>query len=382
MAKLCLENRRNKKQDAEALQITTELLDSNPENYLYWNIRREIFIEGIFPQLATQQEPKSESESKSESKSNSNEDSDSIIQNQNKKNAAIALKQKYLLNDIQFVLAKLKQFPKTYWLWNHRSWCINEFPGADWNQELQLVDYLLSKDPRNFHGWHYRRVVVDKLNKLQQYKPSGGKDTETSLVKHEFQFTTQKINNNFSNFSAWYNRALLIPSYLLTLEQEQEQKHDKESNDDINTTSSEIRKKFLVGEIDYVRQALYTDPDVSSAWFYHKWLYSNMRKSIYPDLSPSQFIKYLQEEIQLVEELSEVEPNNSYCLLGLVYLRDHLREENKKLLGSDNQEKNGGEDEDEGQRTIEVYEQLTKIDPLRKNMYMDWKSKYEAEKIK
>jgi geranylgeranyl transferase type-2 subunit alpha len=53
------------------------------------------------------------------------------------------------------------------------------------------------------HGWGYRRYVVSNIEKLRGI----------SLAKSEFDYTTSKTNN-ISNFSAWHNRANLIP-YLL-----------------------------------------------------------------------------------------------------------------------------------------------------------------------
>lgn len=325
-----------------AFNVTTELVDLNPENYVYWNIRREILVEGIFPSLSKEIEK---------------EFNNGPPSNTNIEQLVLERKQEILKNDVNFVLSKLKQYPKTYWLWNHRVWCLDEMPFANWDQELQLVDYLLSKDARNFHGWHYRRIVIDKISKQQQKNPNPKKEQQQqqSLTKQEFEYTTSKINSNFSNFSAWYNRALLIPDYLKELENEKEK-------DDEN-----VRFTFLIKEIDYIRQALYTDPDISSSWFYHKWFYSNITNTICPDISKEKFIEILKEEIELVDELRQVEPNNSYCLLALVHLRDTFRRVNN---GDD-------DDEEEIKKVLNVYETLEKIDSLRKNMYIDWKEKYQ-----
>lgn len=53
------------------------------------------------------------------------------------------------------------------------------------------------------HGWGYRRYVVANLEKARKI----------SLVQSEFDYTTTKTNN-ISNFSAWHNRANLIPKLL------------------------------------------------------------------------------------------------------------------------------------------------------------------------
>lgn len=53
------------------------------------------------------------------------------------------------------------------------------------------------------HGWEYRRYVVSSIEKVRGI----------SLAKTEFDYTTTKTNN-ISNFSAWHNRANLIPHLL------------------------------------------------------------------------------------------------------------------------------------------------------------------------
>ena len=53
------------------------------------------------------------------------------------------------------------------------------------------------------HGWEYRRYVIANIEKTKG----------VSLAKSEFDYTTTKTNN-ISNFSAWHNRANLIPRLL------------------------------------------------------------------------------------------------------------------------------------------------------------------------
>jgi hypothetical protein len=47
------------------------------------------------------------------------------------------------------------------------------------------------------HCWNYRRYVV--------------KMCPDSSVDEELQFTTTKIQENFSNYSAWHQRSTLLP---------------------------------------------------------------------------------------------------------------------------------------------------------------------------
>ena len=45
------------------------------------------------------------------------------------------------------------------------------------------------------HCWNYRRWICDQSN---------------TSTKTEFDYTTKKIQENFSNYSAWHNRSLLL----------------------------------------------------------------------------------------------------------------------------------------------------------------------------
>jgi len=116
--------------------------------------------------------------------------------------------------DLQFLLPLLIQFPKCYWIWNHRVWLLEQathlLPAAKarplWEEELRLAGKMLSRDSRNFHGWGYRRTIVDHL---ESDKLNG-----KSMARDELDYTTRMISTNLSNFSAWHNRTKLISRIL------------------------------------------------------------------------------------------------------------------------------------------------------------------------
>jgi geranylgeranyl transferase type-2 subunit alpha len=116
--------------------------------------------------------------------------------------------------DLQFLLPLLIQFPKCYWVWNHRVWLLEQattlLPAAKarhiWEEELRLAGKMLTRDNRNFHGWGYRRTIIDNL----ESKALDGK----SMALEELDYTTKMIRTNLSNFSAWHNRTKLIARIL------------------------------------------------------------------------------------------------------------------------------------------------------------------------
>ena len=120
---------------------------------------------------------------------------------------------------------------KSYGAWFHRKWVI-QFGLSSLEHEYQLLDYLLNSDARNFHGWSYRRwwtiFFVETFNLLliflevltvnslplslplsflcNRFLAKVNKTTENQ----ELEYTIKKINQNFSNYSAWHTRRYAI----------------------------------------------------------------------------------------------------------------------------------------------------------------------------
>ncbi|KAL2311963.1 Geranylgeranyl transferase type-2 subunit alpha [Schizosaccharomyces pombe] len=256
------EARKRKDYSEGNLKLTTELLDWNPETYSVWNYRREILLNDVFPKISLNE------------------------------------KQDLLDNELKYVLSKMKVFPKVYWIFNHRRWCLENAPYPNWNYEMMITEKLLSADARNFHGWHYRRYVVSQIERAGN----------CSLAKKEMEYTTSAIATNFSNFSALHNRTKLIET-ILNLEV------------DPNSRKA-LAKQILEQDLDMIHQAVFTDPDDSSVWIYHRWLMGHCNpNSMTPLISMitiEERIQYLQKEIELIQELHEMEPENRWCCESLV----------------------------------------------------------------
>lgn len=122
-----------------------------------------------------------------------------------------------IANDLQFLVPLLRRFPKCYWIWNHRTWLLEQakqqlpvsIAHKFWQEELGLVSKMLSLDSRNFHGWGYRRLVVESLRTL-----SADENEEKRISQEEFQYIKKMIGSNLSNFSAWHYRTKLIQRLL------------------------------------------------------------------------------------------------------------------------------------------------------------------------
>lgn len=229
-------------------------LETNPDEYTLWAFRREVFL------------LKSEHESPE---------------------TVLALWKEELF----LTTRALQRHPKAYPAWQHRLWLLEDAQVARHipfearleaiKNEQKLSAYMLFKDGRNFHGWAHRMRVKSVLTSVMP-------DHQPQLEREELAFVEEKINDDFSNYSAWHHRSVLLPKV-----------HDHSS------------QAFLTEELDYVRQAFYTEPNVQSAWFYHRWLLAGAparRKKAQVQT------RLLEDELIACNELLEIEPDAKYAL--------------------------------------------------------------------
>ncbi|SJL04515.1 uncharacterized protein ARMOST_07882 [Armillaria ostoyae] len=269
-----LTRKKNKDWSKEALDLTTRMLQINPEFYTVWNYRRAILLNGIFAGRTPQE---------------INE---------------------FLSDDLSLTTVALKVHPKVYWIWNHRRWCLEHVPngpGTDtegdpegwkksyWDKEMFVVEKMLDADPRNckflfplytflflippplVQAWNYRRYVLAGMPVPR---------SETS----ELAYTTKKIESNFSNFSAWHQRSKTLTSLW-----------DSGRLDPVKSKEDEF---------ELVRNAMFTDPDDQSVWLYHRWLIgSGDDKTL------------LENEIAVIQELLDEQPDSKWCMESIVHYK-------------------------------------------------------------
>jgi geranylgeranyl transferase type-2 subunit alpha len=257
-----------------------------------------------------------------------------------------------LQTELSLTQAALERNPKAYGAWMHRKWILQHVkaPSSVLQSELALTAQFLKMDERNFHCWNYRRFVVgclaaaanenqadddskntdsiiytgqwsDPAMGIQLVPPRGGTDGGASrrppqpkmtngLIQTEWDFTTEKIQENFSNFSAFYYRSQLLPRYL-------------EIVDDTLSVWQE--------ELQLIENAVCTEPDDQTAWWYQALLFSND-----DTLFPLEALRErLVEQGELLRELLEDSPSSKWVLLGLHRLFEKLQiefEEQRQIL--------------------------------------------------
>lgn len=230
--------------------------------------------------------------------------------------------------ELALTQAALQRNPKAYGAWMHRKWMVQHVraPVNVLHAELALTAQFLKLDERNFHCWNYRRFVVGCLADAEHDGNYDGRwkdpmmgiqlaakattnskserkiqdsSVPAALIQAEWDFTTEKIQENFSNFSSFYYRSQLLPRYL---------KITQETSENVWTE-----------ELQLIENAVCTEPDDQSAWWYQALLLSD-------DLFPLDALRNrLEEQAGLLRELLEDAPNSKWVLLGLHRSLDKLQ---------------------------------------------------------
>ncbi|OII77553.1 protein prenyltransferase alpha subunit repeat [Cryptosporidium andersoni] len=119
--------------------------------------------------------------------------------------------------------------------------------------ELNLCERFLQFDDRNFHCWNHRLFLLTCLTRICYLYPMiyNSYPEFRDIGKSEIALTKQYIEDNFSNYSSWYQRILLN-----------------------NTPNVSIIENIedLKLELDLIHQAIFTEPNDQSIWQYYQWL--------------------------------------------------------------------------------------------------------------
>ncbi|CAM9597079.1 unnamed protein product [Discosporangium mesarthrocarpum] len=267
-------HKRNSDQvDSELKGLVGKVLRLQPDYYSMWNYRRETILEEVRSQCYASLGVSLKLKMLGDGEGLSNPEAVGAVYKE----------------ELRLTVDCFKRSPKSYPAWHHRKWALGRWmvlpEGREMlNGELDLCKQFLELDGRNFHCWAYRMWVA----------------RETGLrATSEFEFTTEKIMQNFSNYSAFHYRSKLLLRMVL-----------EEGRD---------RWELLDEELDITHQAMFTEPADQSVWWYHHFLLSWARKDGKDGMESfsmgntgasedvDHYHSVLRSEVSVLQELIEVE---------------------------------------------------------------------------
>ena len=279
LSRILVQRRKLGDHGPETFELIGKMLRSNPDYYTLWNYRKEILLykceaEGIPLSQALAHK------------------SDSAYR------IPLTSSAEVLQVELALTADCIKKNPKSYGAWYHRQWMITLFE-FDVKAELDLCALLLTADQRNFHCWNYRRFVA---------AISG------ASAQSEFEFSTLKLNENFSNYSAFHHRSVYITQLALT-----------ESN----------FQHLIMTEFSLVENAIFTEPDDQSAWWYRQFLstWLKQRDAEGAGVDPEWVRQLLEQQLETLKGLLDVEENCRWAIEAALQTVQMLTERGSEEQG-------------------------------------------------
>uniref|UniRef100_A0A7S1W754 Geranylgeranyl transferase type-2 subunit alpha n=1 Tax=Neobodo designis TaxID=312471 RepID=A0A7S1W754_NEODS len=229
----------------DCLEPQQRLLTQNPECFSMWSHRRRVYL------ALWEEERIALAAAAAEAAEDEKEKSDN--------GAAFAATgglppQRFadLMAELMFNTAIIKRDYKCYAAWTHRRWILDHLSPKlrlkVLSEENGKLEELLRADERNFHAWGYRRWVVTQLEALGAY-----------TAERDLAFAEAKIMQNFSNYSAWHNRAVVTDRLVRSL---------AHATAEERPARVDAVKAALDKDVDMIVRAFYCDPNDQSAWMY------------------------------------------------------------------------------------------------------------------
>ena len=372
-----IRRRREKVYDATSMAVTARLLEINPEVLTAWNFRREAIA-------AFERERRG-------SPSDATEDHEPLCGVSARAKPNVETREVgNLADELALTERCLRKHPKSYPTWHHRKWCVARLARGEDSEsedvsslletELSMSRSLLDLDDRNFHGWGYRRFVV----KLMSARGGGSKKRAPAEVGEEdvffrdrasalseLRYSEEKIERNFSNYSAWHHRAAYLPrafssssSVAGTREPNANEGDGAETRENASggdnkrnerPSSAFVPERVLADEYALVRQALFTEPEDQAGWMYHRWLtaqtVNNFKQNAEGDEEAEKLV--FAGEADALAELCLLEPECKWPVLTLARLCD--------LKGT----------EAGAAESAARFDRLKRLDPTRSGFYCD-----------
>ena len=327
--------------------LNGKLLRANPDVYSLWNHRRECILDKL-------------------------KDTAADCDGRDERAKAVTAV------ELEVTQAAIEKNPKSYPAWHHRQWTVHRFAACvDMKRELALCATLLDADERNFHCWNYRRWLA-RFSRV--------------AAEEELAYTTKRIHMNFSNYSAWHYRTHLLLEIHGAAVKERDGSVAEAGGDAAscpaassaaeggapsnNSSSDAIIPLSVLGEeLELIRQAVFTEPDDQSPWFYRRWLLQMVERHLVvispvgacsdSDCGPrKQAMALLDEDVAALRELHSAEPSSKWPLVGIVQALE------LQLKCAHNNDSNGGDAATALRAQLrDIYAQLERLDPTHGAYY-------------
>jgi hypothetical protein len=257
----------------ETFELIEQFLIKNPDYSSLWNYRKEILIHR-YPQV--------------------------ILPNNNADYQKVHLPD-IVQKEMQLSQKAILKNPKSYGAWYHRIWILQRFE-VDMNQEIELCNQFLTADQRNFHCWNYRRYLINNFSSGDDTAaPTTSGKASVGSIEAEYQYTSLKLSENFSNYSAYHHRSVYLPSHLLAPSTDAPAPSSDSSSSSVPRSLTELLGIFEI-EFQLIENAIFTEPDDQSAWWYYIFLIqylSSLLHSTAPTPSPSTTASSASEMLSL-----------------------------------------------------------------------------------
>ena len=313
LTSLVIKYRREGNKSPEALNLTANLLRINPDYYTLWNYRREILIsmhgESLGLSIDIDIDISKDHSISNSSRSKIAEDIGSVV-----RDGEMKLSQEAIMKN-----------PKSYGAWWHRVWIMQRFQ-CDYIAEIGLCTQFLMEDERNFHCWNYRRYVVE----------AGQQSGSTIRAEDEFRYSTEKIEQNFSNYSALHHRSVYITKLAAHGYEGMGIRMgvggiDTDTAAEAVSASMNVEKKKAALRVEFaiVLNGVCVEPYDQSFWWYYRFLLTWMKTEIahnmplFPSSSSSSSssaassatTRGVSENTKLSEEQNQVQKKNrQWCI--------------------------------------------------------------------
>ena len=221
-------------------------------------------------------------------------------------------------------------------------------------------------------------VSIDEHDMVNTTTPYS---TTNNILQQEWEFTTTKIYENFSNFSAFHYRSKLLPLMIqirrhsattITISGSADIASIPIESDACDVDESDITFQMIKDEFDLITNAIYTEPDDQTAWWYQVFLFHYLASNIFIQNDTNDMIlltqyneQIIQPHLQQVRELQHETTNSSkWVLIGLLQCLEYM----KKYRVLCNQTTADNVDEINQERRT-VLSTLIITDPDRKERY-------------